>query len=188
MGCKELIESLRASGDGKVRALRAEAEQEADRVRAEAAKRIEAIRERHLRDRQAAAAKQTEAVLAKANEEARRIRIRSERDLANRLAGLARASLSSLRNVGYGDVFVSFIHELPPFPWKTVRVSPADVDLAKTHFPDAEIAPDKDISGGLVVVSEGERVRVVNTFEKRLERKWEDMLPEIIAEVREQSR
>jgi V/A-type H+-transporting ATPase subunit E len=188
MGCKELIDSLRASGNDKIRALRADAEQEAERLRADAAKRIEEVRQRHERERQAEAAKLTEALLAQAQAEARRIRIRSERALAERLAALARSSLPALRNVGYDDVFASFVRELPQLPWKTVQVNPRDAALAKAHFPDAEVGPDEGVAGGMIAVSEADRLRVVNTFEKRLERKWEDMLPEIMREVLEQVR
>ena len=53
-------------------------------------------------------------------------------------------------------------------------------------FPDAEILFDKAITGGLEAISDGGEVRVVNTFEKRLERMWEEMLPEIMKEVMEQ--
>jgi vacuolar-type H+-ATPase subunit E/Vma4 len=188
MGCQELIASLRIAGEEKVRALQQESEQEAERIRSDAAGRIEAIRQRHERERKAEAAKQTEALLAAAAGEARRIRIRSERALADRLASLARTLLPSLRNVGYDGVFGSFVQELPTLPWRSVRVNGKDVALAKAYFPDAEIVPDNDISGGLVVSTEDDRVRVVNTFEKRMERKWEDLLLEAIPDVMEKTR
>jgi vacuolar-type H+-ATPase subunit E/Vma4 len=41
------------------------------------------------------------------------------------------------------------------------------------------------ITGGLETISTEGEVRVVNTFEKRLERMWEEMLPEIMKEVKE---
>jgi vacuolar-type H+-ATPase subunit E/Vma4 len=188
MGCKELIESLRAAGEGKVRELQAEAEREAEHIRAEAASRIAALREGHARERRAAEARQSEVILAGASSEVRRIRIRSERALADRLESLARTSLHTLRNVGYGDVFASFVRELPRLDWKAVRVNPSDIALAKEHFPDAAVAPDPAISGGFEVRSENDRISVVNTFEKRLERRWEEMLPEIMRSVQENCR
>jgi vacuolar-type H+-ATPase subunit E/Vma4 len=185
MGCRELIEALRASGEGKVRALRAEAEQQAEQVRAEAARRIEAIRRSHEEARAAEAARQADELLADAAVEARAIRIRAERGLAERLARLARASLTSLRNVGYAGVFASFVQELPRLPWRAVRVNPQDRELARTHFPGAEIETDGAISGGLVAVAEEGRVQMANTFEVRLERSWEDMLPDLMRDVEE---
>jgi len=185
MGCKELIESLRAGGDERIKALRAEAEQEADRVRAEAARRIAEVQADHAAKRAAAAAAHTERFLAEANGTVRQKRLLAERALADRLYGLARSSLLTLRNVGYRDMFASFSQELPRFDWKTIRVNPADGALAREKFPDAEILFDKAITGGLEAISEGGQVKVVNTFEKRLESMWDEMLPEIMKEVME---
>jgi vacuolar-type H+-ATPase subunit E/Vma4 len=183
MGCRELIESLRTAGDERIKTIRDEAEQEAGRIREETARRIEALQGENTRRHAAAAAKETEALQAEANSAIRRIRLRAERALADRLYAAARESLRTLRNVGYGDVFHGFAQELPQFTWKKVRVNPEDVALAREIFPGVEILPAPEIIGGLEAVSEGERVRVVNTFEKRLERIWEEMLPDIMKEV-----
>src|SRR5512139_307260 len=121
MGCRELIESLRVAGDGKVRTLRTESEQEAGRIRAEAERRIADIRGAREREHAAEAAKHAAAVLGAAEAEAKADRIRTERMLADRLARLARGSLPTLRNAGYDDVFASFVRELPRFTWTSVR-------------------------------------------------------------------
>jgi vacuolar-type H+-ATPase subunit E/Vma4 len=183
MGCRELIESLRTAGDERIKAIREEAEQEAGRIREETARRIEALQSEHARRHAAEAAKEAEALMSEANSSIRRIRLRAERALAERLYAAARESLHTLRNVGYGDVFQGFARELPRFTWKSVRVNPEDVAIARELFHGAEILPAPEIIGGLEAVSEGERVRVVNTFEKRLERMWEEMLPDIMKEV-----
>jgi vacuolar-type H+-ATPase subunit E/Vma4 len=183
MGCRELIESLRVAGDERIKAIRAEAELEAGRIRAEAARRIEALEGEHARRHAVEAAKETEALQAEANSAIRRIGLRAERALAERLYTVAKDSLHTLRNVGYQDVLQGFARELPQFTWKKVRVNPEDAELARELFPGAEIQAAPEIIGGLEAVSEGERVRVVNTFEKRLERMWEEMLPEIMKEV-----
>jgi V/A-type H+/Na+-transporting ATPase subunit E len=183
MGCKELISSLRSAGDEKLKTLRAEAEQEAERVRAEAARRIDALRQEHARRHAAEAARHAEVLMAEANSAVRAVGLRAERALADRLYDVARASLHTLRNEGYRDLFTGFAGEFPRFTWKTVRVNPGDVGLAREYFPDAEVQEDPVIIGGMVAASEGDRVRVVNTFEKRLERLWEEMLPDIMKEV-----
>ncbi|MDH4164343.1 MAG: V-type ATP synthase subunit E family protein [Nitrospirota bacterium] len=188
MGCRELIESLRQAGDGRARAARAEAEQEAERIKADAAGRIARVREANERKRADGAARHEATVLAEANAEARRIRIRADRLLAERLQAAARSGLSSLRNVGYEGVFRGFAREMPRVPWKKVQVNPADEPLAREIFPDAEIVTDSSITGGFVALSEGDQVRVVNTFEKRLERLWDEILPDMINEVREMFR
>ncbi len=183
MGCKELIESLRATGNGKIRALHAEAEKEAERIRADAEGRIAALRADHMRERSLAADEHSERVVAEANAQARRLRLGTERALAERLHALARAALPNLRNAGYADVFASFVRELPEFPWKTVRVNPQDVPLAQKHFPGAEIEPDAGITGGLVALSDGGEAQVVNTLERRLDSLWDEMLPDIMRDA-----
>ena len=82
-------------------------------------------------------------------------------------------------------MFTSFAQELPRFIWKTIRVNPGDGALAREQFPDTEILFDKAITGGLEAISDEGEVKVVNTFEKRLERMWEEMLPEMMKEVME---
>ena len=186
MGCKELIESLRAAGDERIKTMRAEAEQEAERVRSEAARRIAEIQAEHAAKRSTAAAAHAAQYLAEANGTVRQNRLLSERALADRLYGLARSSLPTLRNVGYRDMFASFVQELPRFMWKTIRVNPADESLAREQFPEAEILFDKAITGGLEALSAAGEVKVVNTFEKRLESMWEEMLPEMMREVMDQ--
>jgi vacuolar-type H+-ATPase subunit E/Vma4 len=183
MGCKELIDSLRAAGEGRMRALRTDAEQEMERIRSEAASRAQAIRQQHEAQRSAAATEQASRIIGEANAAVRLVRLRSERAFAERLNALARSSLLSLRNIGYADVFASFVQELPQFVWKTVRVNPDDADLARKHFPGAEIVPDPGVTGGLIAISEGEQVRIVNTFERRLETLWEELLPDIMKEA-----
>ncbi len=183
MGCKELIESLRASGDEKIAALRAGAGQEAEKVRADAGRAIEALRANHERRKAGLAAEIAAERVSKAQESARQVMLAAEMKLCDRLFALARSSLRTLRNEGYRDVFRSFAAELPRFAWKTARVNPDDADLARTFFPEAAIIPDETITGGLIVETEGGSVRVDNTFEKRLERAWEEMLPEIMKEV-----
>lgn len=184
MGCRELIESLKAAGDGKLKALRADAEREAEQIRADAARRIASLEQEHARKHAAETARQAEAVLAAANRSVRDSRLRSESALSQRLYAVARSSLHVLRNEGYPDVLTSFARELPRFTWKTVRVNPADAALTRELFPGAEVQTDDAIAGGLEAVSEGGRVRVVNTFEKRLERMWEEILPEIMQDAK----
>jgi len=185
MGCKELIESLRRAGDERMRAAKSEAELEAERIKKDAAERIARAREANDRKHAAEVERHGASLLAEANAEARRARIKAERELADRLLAAARSSLPSLRNVGYDDVFAGLVRELPRTVWKNVKVNSEDLRLARELFPGAEVAADDSITGGFIATSENGQVRVVNTFEKRLERLWEEMLPEMVREVKE---
>jgi vacuolar-type H+-ATPase subunit E/Vma4 len=64
-----------------------------------------------------------------------------------------------------------------------VRVNPLDADPAARHFPDAIVATDASISGGMEASGEGGRIAVNNTLEARLAIAWPDLLPELLAEL-----
>ena len=61
-----------------------------------------------------------------------------------------------------------------------IIVNPLDVDRAARFFNKNIINTDASVSGGLIAVNTGGKIVVDNTFEKRLERKWPQLLPELI--------
>jgi vacuolar-type H+-ATPase subunit E/Vma4 len=125
-------------------------------------------------------------VLSAAGRKAKMIRLSSEESLSARLFRLAESCLPLLRETGYEDVFRRLSLELPPLEWQTVKVHPGDLALTGRFFPGAEIVPDKSISGGMVAEAEESGIRVVNTFEKRLERAWAEMLPKLLEDVKQE--
>lgn len=183
MGYRELIEALRSEGEEKIRAVRQEAGAEAEALRTKTAGEIERIRAEHDRQQSKAVADLSGEALAEAAARARAIRLRAEQELSGRMVRLARASLAQLRDDRYAETFAALVRELPQHPWVVARVNPADVDMAKACFPGAEIVPDSTITGGLEVSDREGRVRVVNTFETRLERSWPEILPGLVREL-----
>ena len=186
MGSKELIESLWKAADEKIQAIRHEAEAKAEKIKEEAARRGEQLRQDHARSESAASGEYRRTQLAAANTRARDLRLAAEQALSERLREAARSTLHDLRDGNYSDIFAVMAREVPSLPWQSVRVNPGDVDLAKQHFPDAEIIPDDQISGGMDATAEDGTIRVVNTFERRLERIWMDLLPALMRDVYEQ--
>jgi vacuolar-type H+-ATPase subunit E/Vma4 len=186
MGCKELIESLRRAADERIQSVGQEAESEAEKIRSEVSQKIAGIRERYAGIHSSEVRDKTLQILSGANNRARLVRLDTEKALAGRLFSLALSLLHELRKEEYRTVFMALARELPPLPWKTVRVNPGDVDLARECFLGAEIVPDGKITGGMDAATESEKVRVNNTFEKRLGRAWEEMLPGIIRDVYEE--
>jgi len=183
MSCRELIESLRRAGDEKVRNVWQEAEAEAAKVRAGVLARLDRIRSEHA-GLQASRVQEAQAgALNEANARARTVRLSLEQALSERLYAAARDQLQRMRNDGYPVVFERLVRELPVLDWQIVRVHPADVALAKNYFKQAEIVADNSISGGVDAATAAGSIRVVNTFEKRLERSWVDLLPSLIREV-----
>jgi len=183
MGYPELIAALEKECEEKILKIRQEAEAEAERIREEASKRIETMRGECDRDLSAALRTQTETVLSGAMGAARARRLAAEKELSASLYRIAGESLPALRNGRYKKVFESLARELPPGEWEVVKVRPDDEELAKNCFPGSEILKDDGISGGFEVTAKKGSIRIINTFEKRLDRAWAEMLPEIMKGV-----
>ncbi len=183
MSSRELIESLRRSGDEKIRLLRQEAEQEAGALRAAASEKIGELRKQYADKLSAAAGEETIRALAEAGNKARMLRLAAEKMLSDRLLSASRASLQQLRDAAYPALFEKMVLELPSLAWNLVRVNPADVNLARKYFPEAEIVPVEAISGGVDVTVRDGTIRVVNTLEKRLERAWNELLPPMVKDA-----
>ncbi len=183
MSCRELIESLRKAADERVRLLWQEAESQADAARADVARRLDQVRADIDRKKAAAARDKSIQLESEAKSRARILRLSSERALADRLRQTAAASLPALRKGAYENAFGKMTRELPDLAWQTVRVNPGDEALGKKYFPGAEIIPDKSITGGMDASAADGTIRVINTFEKRLERAWDDMLPGLIRDA-----
>lgn len=183
MGCKELIESLRAAAAERVNALWLEASAEADAARAACAqKSLQAKEETGRIIASRVALIRAQALLASHRKE-RGLRLAADQKLAALLYSIAVSRLPLLRDHGYEAVFQKLAQELPRFAWGSVKVHPDDVERARTFFPNAKITATEAISGGIEATSDDGRVTVVNTCEKRLERAWESMLPELIQEA-----
>lgn len=178
-----MIESLRLAGEGKVRLIRQEAEQEAKVLQAAVAGKIEELRKHYADKLISAEGDETLRALAEAGNHARRVRLEAEKALSDRLYSIACSSLHLLRDNGYPAVFEKLALELPSFPWKLVRVNPADLSMARKYFPNAEIIPVENIAGGVDAAVADSTVRVINTLEKRLERAWNELIPLLVKDV-----
>jgi vacuolar-type H+-ATPase subunit E/Vma4 len=183
MGARELIESLRRASEESIRLHRKDAEQEAEAVQASLAKRIAELRKHYADELAAAEKEESRRARAEAGSRVRAIKLAAEKTLSDRLFSIARASLTQLRHDGYPASFEKMARELPFLPWKLVRVHPEDIDLARKHLSDAEIVPMETITGGMDAAMEDGTIRVINTFEKRLELAWADLLPLLISDV-----
>jgi V/A-type H+/Na+-transporting ATPase subunit E len=183
MSSQELIEALRRAGEEKARLIREETEREAEDLRLTVCRKVEDLRRGYADKLTAVSRQETKNALAEAGRRARAVRLAAEKTLSDRLFLLARSSLNRLREDGYPAVFEKLAAELPSMPWKRVRVHPADAALARKCFPDAEIVPLEAITGGMDAEVDGGKIRIVNTFEKRLERSWDELLPCLIRDV-----
>jgi vacuolar-type H+-ATPase subunit E/Vma4 len=183
MGSRELIESLRRTGEESIRLQRNEAEQEVAALQASLSGQIADLRRRYAEELAAAEREESRRALADAGSRIRAIKLDAEKKLSDRLLSIAGTSLTQLRQNGYSAVFEKLVKELPLLSWGVVRVHPADIDLARRHFPGAEIVPTETITGGMDATTGDGTIRAINTFEKRLELAWLDLLPKLISDV-----
>lgn len=183
MGYQELIESLRAEGEDKIRKLWNSAEAEGEKIKEDTSVKVERLRSEFSKKKEKMEQEIRGDILSEANKKAREIRLSSETELAGRFLPVAMSCLSTLRNEKYVDSFVSLVRELPRVTWKEARVNTEDMNLAKEFLKGVKVTTDDSISGGLEVVSEEKRMRIINTFEKRLERAWEKLLSDLMKDA-----
>lgn len=183
MGCKELIEALRREGEEKVRAIWQEAEAEAGKIRADDEERIKRMQEEYSRMQASAIKERIDPILSEAKQKADAIRLAAEKDMSVRLYLLALSVLSDLRDEGYSDIFRLLVKELPLYKWERVKVNPKDETISRKYFPDAEVITDNSITGGLEVQAKDGGIRISNTFERRLERAWMEILPVLMRDI-----
>jgi len=177
MGYRDLIIHIQKEGEEKIRQLWSDVERKAEHIRKQAFHRAEAIRNAYKEEQRSNAREQEETIISDARRKAGAIRLSAEKDLAERLYDLSLSLLDTLRNDTYKDVFISLCSEIPASDWSKVRVNPRDEAPARGFFPDARLVKDDSIFGGMAVMSSEEKILVINTLEKRLEKAWEDILP-----------
>ena len=183
MGYQELIDTLRTEAEEKIRSLRDESEAGAEKIRADKEEKIRLLHE-EFRNREAMEIKKLQADLfSDAEKTARALRLSAEKALSDRLYSCAQSLLRELRSTNYKDVFTSLAHELPAADWGDIKVNPDDGDIARTEFPGARILCDPSITGGMEAVSATGTQHIINTFEKRLERAWDELLPLLVSAV-----
>ncbi len=181
-----LISDIRKKGEVQIESVWRHTRKDSADLRAAVAREINEHDRRTARESSAFSRAALEAATARAEVEVRSIRTTAQVSLADRLYVLAGQMLPKFRNSGYAGLFAALVDELPTLEWRRVTVNPEDRALAQTHFPGAQIVCDEQIVGGLTVAVEGGRIRIDNTLERRLQRAWLDMLPELMPYILEE--
>ena len=184
MGYRELVSHLQKEGEEKIQQLWADVKKQAEQVRSEAADRTGEIRSAYEKDQSIKAGDQAEIIISESRRKARSLQLSAEQALAERLYETAHSLLPTLRDDRYRDIFSSICREIPESDWSDVKVHPQDEAMARSCYADTRIETDNSISGGLSVRGSRGKTAVVNTFEKRLEKAWEDLLPLIIKDIK----
>lgn len=179
----KLIESLCKDCEEKIRLIREETDSEIEKLRTEAVDKIKCMTEECKRAQSLSIKERTDAIISDAEKTANAIMVASENSLSERLYSMAMNCLSFLRNEEYNIIFKKLIDELPKLQWQQIEVNPKDVEIVKRYFPEANVNASSAITGGIDVRADNGRVRIINTLEKRLERGWADILPEMLKDV-----
>jgi len=183
MGYQELIAGLQREAEATIHSIWMEANKEIQRLKDEASNRIKMMRERYEDKRIHLTNSLRKRIMDEARQMAREIRLKAEDEISKRLFRIASDCLRILRNDEYGTTLSMLIKELPSDGWDKVMVNPEDVEMVKGYFPDAEIIPDRGITGGFIVIK-NDKMSIINTFDKRLERAWDELLPLIIRDIK----
>ncbi len=185
MGLEELINTLKKNEQKQIDDIWQQTRAEADSIRKQVAEAIAKITEEHADQLASACRKSVRVIVAEADMKARKKKLFAYQGLDELLHATAINQLPKLREHGYENVFAQLAKELPDSQWEKIIVNPSDVDLAAKFFDKNIVHPDTAIVGGLIAVNAGGRLVVDNTFEKRLERQWSHILPELIKRIEE---
>ena len=185
MGLEELINTLKKNEQKQIDDIWQQARTEADSLRKQIAEAIAKITEEHADQLASACRKSVRVIVAEAEMMARKKKLFAYQGLDELLHATAINQLPKLREHGYENVFAQLAKELPDSPWEKIIVNPSDMDLAAKFFDKNIVQPDTAINGGLIAVNAGGKIIVDNTFEKRLERQWFHILPELIKRIEE---
>ena len=183
MGLEELLDSLKKNKQKQIDTIWHEVNIEAESLRKQVAEAIADITKNHAEKLASACQKSMRSIFAETEVKTRKKKLFAYHALEQSLRNAATKQLPVLREKDYDKVFARLVAELPEKTWEKIVVNPADLDLANAFFPADIIDPDPGICGGLVAITDGGRITVDNTFEKRLEKKWPYILPAVIEKI-----
>jgi vacuolar-type H+-ATPase subunit E/Vma4 len=183
VGLEELLNTLKKNEQKQIDDIWQAAQNQAEILRTQVAEAITQSTKSHAEQLASACQKSMRSIFLETEIKTREKKLYAYQALDQALRNAAILQLPQLREHNYEETFADLVAELPERQWEKIVVNPGDLDLAGKFFAADIVHPDAAISGGLVAVTANGRIIVDNTFEKRLERKWQQILPAIIAEL-----
>ena len=184
MGLDELLHTLRTNEQKQIEDIWQQARAEAESVHKQVTDAIARITQEHKDQLTAACQKSVNAILAESEKKTREKKLSVYRDLNETLYQTAVKLLPELRRLDYKNIFTELVNELPVMKWEKIIVNPSDIIHAARFFDEDVIVTDDSVGGGLIAICAEGKIVVNNTFEKRLERKWAYLLPELIQDLK----
>jgi vacuolar-type H+-ATPase subunit E/Vma4 len=184
MSESELKIALQQEGAARIRGFWQEAEVTVAAQRQELDAELTQLHSETDRRIQAESAMLRNTLLFAAQGRAQETRLYAEATLEQRLLLLARQLLPDLAGRDRSTLWQALRGELPAAAWTAIKVHPDDQELAERDFPEATIACDETLGGGLVATSADDAIRIDNSLSCRLLRAWPDLLPQLLGELR----
>lgn len=185
MGESELKTALQRDGEAQIRDFWQSAEATVTDRRSEFEAELTRLRAKTDQQIQAEVDVLRNTLLFEAQAVAMGCRLHEEAALAERLLLLARQSLALLANHDRDTLWQALCEELPTADWTVLTVDPADRQRGVHSFPAASITSEETLGGGLIAATADGMIRIDNSLNRRLMRAWPDLLPKLLAELRQ---
>jgi len=192
MSLDTVVEDIREEARAKAEEIRAEAQDEADEIVEAAHQEAEEIHEERQQEIERQIEQEREQHLSSAKLDAKQERLEARRQLLQEVREAAEETIANLEE-GREELTRALLEDAATeFDGDSevgVYGRGDDRELLESileDFEGFEFAGEVDCLGGVVVESEGSRVRVKNTFDSVLAEVWEDNLREISDRLFEQ--
>jgi V/A-type H+-transporting ATPase subunit E len=186
MSLETVVEDIREEARARAEEIRTEAEEQAEEVVAEAEREAEEIRAERESEVEAEIRAEREQKLSSAKLEAKQARLEARRDVLEDVRASVEDEIASLggdtREELTRELLEAASEEFEDADSVTVYGRAEDQALVESILDDYDgysFGGETDCLGGVVVESEGSRIRVNNTFDSVLDDVWEDNLRDI---------
>ena len=193
MSLDTVVEDIREEAHARAEEIREAGESRADEIVADAEDDAAEIRETAEREAEREIEQLREQRLSSAKLEAKQERLEARRDVLGDVRESVESELAALGGETREELTRTLLsaasEEFESDDTVSVYGRAEDEELLESileDFDGYEVAGEYDCLGGVVVESEGSRVRVNNTFDSVLEDVWEDNLREISEQLFEQ--
>jgi len=186
MSLETVVEDIREEARARAEEIHATAEREAEEIVAEAEREAEEIREQRESEVESEIRAEREQKLSSAKLEAKQARLEARRDVLEDVRASVEDEIASLggdtREELTRNLLDAASEEFEDADSVAIYGRAEDQALIESILDDYEgyeFAGEYDCLGGVVVESEGSRIRVNNTFDSVLDDVWEDNLRDI---------
>jgi V/A-type H+-transporting ATPase subunit E len=193
MSLETVVEDIRDEARARAEEIRTDGESRAEEITEEAERDAERIREEAEREVERQIDQEREQKLSSAKLEAKQERLEARREVLEDVRDDVEAHIADIGGDEREELTRALLEAAAEeFDGEeTVRVHgrAEDADLLESvvdDFDGFEVGDPVDCLGGVVVESDGSRVRVNNTFDSVLEDVWEENLREISARLFEE--